>query len=88
MAVTDHSSQVRTSNKFADIGRSGRRLAWVLRASWSGLAAGWRAAADYRQLSEMSDRQLRLRGLSRCDIPRTLHERHFASLGGWLDNVD
>jgi uncharacterized protein YjiS (DUF1127 family) len=53
-----------------------------------GMAAGWRAAADYRQLSEMSDRQLRLRGLSRNDIPQDLHKRHFASLRGGLDAID
>jgi uncharacterized protein YjiS (DUF1127 family) len=31
----------------------------------------------------MSDRQLRLRGLSRGDIPREIHQRRFASLRGW-----
>lgn len=52
------------------------------------LAAGWRAAAEYRQLNEMSERELRLRGLARDDIPRAIHQRHFASLPGWLDTND
>lgn len=60
------------------------RLHWV-RSGWDGftraLAAGASAAAEYNRLSTMTEGQLRSRGLSRDDIPREVHRRHFADLG-------
>ncbi len=47
----------------------------------SALAAGWRASLDYEQLNRRSDRQLHEVGLSRDQLPKAIHERHFAKLG-------
>lgn len=76
------------ANAFSDLSLLGRLLGSAFRAARDGITAGWGAAVDYRHLSEMSDRELKRRGLSRDDIPQSLYQRHFASLGGWLDNVD
>ena len=51
------------------------------RAAASGLAAGWRAAADLELLSRMPDGELGTLGIVRSEIPRYIHQRHFAGLG-------
>lgn len=50
----------------------------TIREALAALAGGWRAAADYRRMSGLSDRQLDARGTSRLDLPREIHRRHFA----------
>jgi hypothetical protein len=71
---------------------SGRGLARRVRARWAAffgaIAAGGRASADYGRLSVMTDRQLELRGLTRSDIPREIHRRHFTAMRGELDGFD
>ena len=65
---------------------SSGRLVRGFRAGMIALNAGWRAMIDYRRLSQLSDSELQARGLSRSDIPRVLHQRHFARLAAWPEN--
>jgi uncharacterized protein YjiS (DUF1127 family) len=60
------------------------RLAAVLRA----LVAGMAASKDYRHLNGMTERQLRRLGLTRNDIPKELHRRHFEGLDGFSKPAD
>lgn len=61
----------------------GRRFGLSLRA----IAAGMHASKDYRLLNGMSDGQLRVLGLTRDEIPRELHRRHFERLSS-IENTD
>ena len=88
MSVAQRSIRFRRSHFYSDLEWLRQWLRAAIRRPSEGLTGGWRAAIDYWQLSEMSDRQVKRQGLSRSDIPQCLHQRHFGSLAGWLDNID
>ena len=50
--------------------------------------AGMRASKEYRHLNGMSDRRLKMLGLSRSHILQEVHRRHLKPLGGRFANTD
>lgn len=90
------------AEQFSDLTAPGVRksASWFRQLWWGGAAAlvltrdgmrailaGMRASKEYRHLNGMSDRRLRMLGLSRSQIPQEVHRRHLAPLGGGFAEV-
>ena len=78
MAVVDDFTATARVRSARAPGLRGLGAGWT--AFTRALASGASAAVEYERLSRMSEGQLRSRGLSRDDIPREVHRRHFADL--------